>query len=396
MAKVLVLDGHNSAALAFTRSLGRVGHWVCVGTTCGSARLASYSRYCQKHLQYYSPLKNVHRFIVDVCRFTETNRIDLVIPCSEGSLWPVSRFRDEFADVCKLAIPDHTVVEAASDKANTTTLAERAGATVAPFAIVRKLEHMANWSQVSLPAVVKSRQSLQWVSSRAVGSSVEFAYRLSQLREIIGRRLESSEELIVQEYFGGCGAGVAGFAIKGKLLAPFQWMRIREKDPRGSGSSASKSVALSESALRATREIVNMLSFTGLIMVEFKQTADEFCFMEVNARPWGSMQLAIHCGIDFPRICADWHLNQIHPPQTVEYRQGILCRGAVAELTHLENVWEGKPEGWPGEFPSFMSTVLKVLLPWSPRMRYDHLSLWDPQPGVRELLAWGRAKLSSL
>ena len=54
--KVLVTDGNNRAALAITRSLGKVGYDVIVGSEelpC----LASTSKYCCKSFLYPSPQK---------------------------------------------------------------------------------------------------------------------------------------------------------------------------------------------------------------------------------------------------------------------------------------------------------------------------------------------------
>ena len=52
MGRVLVLDGHSAAALAFTRSLGRAGHWVALGANQGVFAPAILSRYCKLSFKY--------------------------------------------------------------------------------------------------------------------------------------------------------------------------------------------------------------------------------------------------------------------------------------------------------------------------------------------------------
>ena len=52
MPRVLVLDGHCSAALAFTRSLGRAGYWVAVGSARGVHAPARLSPYCHIGFDY--------------------------------------------------------------------------------------------------------------------------------------------------------------------------------------------------------------------------------------------------------------------------------------------------------------------------------------------------------
>jgi predicted ATP-grasp superfamily ATP-dependent carboligase len=70
-------------------------------------------------------------------------------------------------------------------------------------------------------------------------------------------------------------------------------------------------------------------------MLEFKVRPDGAPFLlEVNARPWGSMQLAIDAGVDFP-----WLLYQLTTEkqctQVNGYRIGIRNRWLLGDLDHL-------------------------------------------------------------
>ncbi len=72
-------------------------------------------------------------------------------------------------------------------------------------------------------------------------------------------------------------------------------------------------------------------------MVEFKedQSSRVPLLMEVNGRFWGSLQLAIDAGIDFP-----WLLLQMAKGQHVNvpensYRCGVKSRWLLGDLDHL-------------------------------------------------------------
>jgi len=74
-------------------------------------------------------------------------------------------------------------------------------------------------------------------------------------------------------------------------------------------------------------------------MVEFKVSCDGTPFlMEVNARFWGSLQLAIDAGVDFP-----WLLYQLatgRTPDTIEcYKVGIKNRWLVGDVAHLRKLF---------------------------------------------------------
>jgi hypothetical protein len=136
--------------------------------------------------------------------------------------------------------------------------------------------------------------------------------------------------------------------------------------------------------------LVTRVGLQGVSMVEFKKphNGGEPVLMEINARPWGSMQLPISCGVDYPVFLADWLLNGKRPPQEIEYPQGITCRRLISELTHLEHAFRGTPAGWPIPYPAFFPTLLKVSVPWYPGMRYSDLWLSDPVPGFAGLAHW--------
>jgi glycine/D-amino acid oxidase-like deaminating enzyme len=93
----------------------------------------------------------------------------------------------------------------------------------------------------------------------------------------------------------------------------------------------------------------------------------------------------------------NWWLEGKLPPEKITYREGILCRRAVSELTHLSNIRAGRPANWPATYPKFWPTLLWMSLPWRPGMCYDDLWISDLRPGIAALRNWFqvRAKGSS-
>jgi hypothetical protein len=129
-------------------------------------------------------------------------------------------------------------------------------------------------------------------------------------------------------------------------------------------------------------------------MVEFKEVpSGKPVLMEINGRPWGSIQLPIAAGIDYPRFLANWILDGELPPSKINYRKGTECRRMLGDLTHLENLRRGTPAEWPVPYPNFWSSLLKVAVPWYPGLRYDDLSFDDPRPGLAGISYWFRVRL---
>jgi predicted ATP-grasp superfamily ATP-dependent carboligase len=248
---------------------------------------------------------------------------------------------------------------------------------------------------MTFPSVVKDRASVRFVNNSTIFGSVAYAYSREDLATKVTDRLRVAGDVLVQEFVSGVGVGFSGFSIDGEINVPFEWQRVRETDPRGSGSSARKSIPLDPTIAEFSRALIAQAGFNGIAMVEYKREAASGrpVLMEINGRPWGSIQLAIASGIDYPRYVADWYLRGVRPPKDIAYNQNITCRRMVGELTHLENLRRGRPPQWPIPYPSLWLSAMKMAVPWYPGLRYDDISISDPRPGMAEISNWFRVRL---
>ena len=390
MARILLLDGHSAAALAFTRSLGRAGHWTAVGCVRGMFAAAPLSKYCRATFEYCDSVQDKKAFISRVLDFVRGNRIDLIIPITDWTTHPISDHRDLFEHLCSVALPSHHSLKLTSDKFETVQLARSLHVPAPDTWLISRMEDLEYVPELQYPIVVKDRSSARWLDNGAVLGSVSYAYSREDLVQRVKERLKQSTDVLLQRFVAGAGVGFSCFAINGAIFLPFQWLRIRETDPRGSGSSCRRSMPLDPEILEFSRRLIIEAQFQGIAMVEFKKdyANERPVFMEINGRPWGSIALPIASGIDYPRHLAEWYLEGKLPPQRTAYRTGITCRRLVGELGHLENVRRGKPAQWPLPYPNFWKTLAKVAIPWYPGMCYDDVSLSDPRPGLAGISKW--------
>jgi hypothetical protein len=130
-------------------------------------------------------------------------------------------------------------------------------------------------------------------------------------------------------------------------------------------------------------------------MIEFKRDAatGEHVLMEVNARLWGSVQLAIDAGIDFPSALVQSSLGL---PITVNPvgRVGVRSVWELGELDHMWALLRRSPDELqlpPGETAG-LPGVLKALVS---RRLSDHPEVFrwnDPMPFMAELSRWVRGR----
>ena len=99
-----MLDGHSPAALAVTRSLGRAKHLVAVGSNLGLDAPAASSRYCRLSFKHPVPSEDVSGFLEAVLQFAHQNAIELIIPVTDWTVLPLSKHRERFEGVCRVAL----------------------------------------------------------------------------------------------------------------------------------------------------------------------------------------------------------------------------------------------------------------------------------------------------
>ena len=86
----------------------------------------------------------------------------------------------------------------------------------------------------------------------------------------------------------------------------------------------------------AVRKLVAAVGWHGVAMFEFKLDDEgRYCLMEVNGRFWGSLQLAIDAGVDFPRLLWAMSQGRTSGPHELGYRVGLRERWWLGDLDHL-------------------------------------------------------------
>lgn len=398
MARVLVLDGHCNAALAFTRSLGQAGYWVAVGCNRSSLAPAAYSRHCRLSFEYPPSTEAPAEFAAAVLSFVREHGIELVLPMTDWTTFPLVSRQSEFRDLAILAGPPADALEIVSDKYKTVLLARGLNIPTPDTLLARSVKDLETARGWEFPLVVKDRSSVRWLTDKAVFGSASYVYSWEELLHKVQERVEMVGDALVQRFVFGDAVGFSCFVLENKTHLPFQWQRVREENPCGGASCARKSVALDPQVLKFGSKLMIQSGFQGIGMVEFKRDPVDgrLSLMEINGRPWGSLQLAVESGIDYPRHETEWYLRGMRPPGRINYRKHITCRRFIGDLDHLARLRKGKPPNWPGKYPGFWPTLFKVAIPWYPGLRYEDLYFRDLRPGLAEMKHWFNLRLSKL
>jgi predicted ATP-grasp superfamily ATP-dependent carboligase len=141
---------------------------------------------------------------------------------------------------------------------------------------------------------------------------------------------------MVQERIEGEGHGVFLLIWNGTVRAAFAHRRLREKPPWGGVSTLSESVPLGHEILVKSARLLKALGWQGVAMAEFKRDRRDgrSKLMEVNGRFWGSLQLAIDAGVNFPLLLYRLSRGE-DPPTQFDYKVGVKSLWLLGDLDHL-------------------------------------------------------------
>jgi predicted ATP-grasp superfamily ATP-dependent carboligase len=390
MAIVLATDGEQRATLAVVRSLGGAGHEVYV---CAASRnsLAGCSRFCTGTLVAPDPLTDAAGFRRSVAEFCRRSRVDVLLPVTEPAHLAILDVPSVFADVKVVAPPIDRFLNIC-DKRRTARAAAAAGILV-PF------QHEVSASadapeDLRFPVVIKSVRSVMDHDGKRFKGSVSYASGWSQLTAILDATPQYAYPLLLQQRIVGPGVGVFVLIDEGELVAAFSHRRIREKPPSGGVSVYRESTLLDPDLLERSLALLKAFDWQGVAMVEYKLDAStgEPYLMEINGRLWGSLQLAVDSGVDFPRLMVDLAMGK-KPAQVLTYRTGVRSRWWWGDVDHLLARIRHSPEALnlpPGE-PSRMK-VFSEFVRWRRNDQNEILRLVDPLPAVYESAQWLRGR----
>lgn len=389
--KILVTDGDNRAALAITRSLGRRGHRIVVGEKTQPS-LARSSRYCEDGFTYPDPTRSSSAFVEALLATVRERGIDVVFPVAEITTALVMEHKSAFEAHCRIPFADAETFNRASNKVEVVQLAQRLGVPVPVSVILRKPGERPPWPNgLRFPVVIKSHRSRVPVKGAWRSTSVSYAGTEEELETILAEKDVAEYPILLQQRIVGPGSGVFMCYDHGDLVALFSHKRLREKPPSGGVGVLCESVPVSPLARSHAKTLLDHLKWQGVAMVEFKiDQADQTPkLMEINGRFWGSLQLAIDAGVDFPWILLQTVTGErIMPVDT--YRIGVKSRWVLGDLDALlmQLVKPRADLHLPPGYPGKLRSVADFMKPWQKGLHYDVLSFSDMRPGLYEMGRW--------
>lgn len=396
--KILVTDGNTRAALAITRSLGQKGHQVFVGET-DQPSLASSSRYCSSCFVYPNPFHDADVFIDNIIETIRKNSIEVILPVTDITTMLMTDNRDLIEQYSILPFPLPGSIKIAADKYQIMKLADKLNIPIPKTWYLKKHKEIDDLPDtLPYPIVIKPHMSRIRVNDKQwISANVSYADDKKKLATKLKGEDKELFPILIQERINGPGVGVFVCCHRGKLVALFSHRRLREKPPSGGVSVLRESIAVPPMAKRFSEILMECLDWNGVAMIEFKVDERDNIpkLMEINGRFWGSLQLAIDAGVDFPSILIDTiKKDEITP--VFSYKLGVKTRWFWGDVDTLLMILLKRlkelnlPVGHSGRI-KYLIDFLKM---WEKDLHYEVFRKEDIRPWIYETKEWFKRSIN--
>lgn len=306
---LIVDSGWTRAALAATRALGAAGWRVGVAAPTVGGLAASSTTVSARHL--VPPISaDSERWSSAVNRAIASHGYELVLPAGDAELLVLSALRDGIA--ARVPYPRHEIVVRAVDKLALFEAGGRAGLRVPETAELTD-ERLRDWS---FPAMVKARMH------HAVGESRGSGRQLTTVAADRDEALRAGEQIratggtpIIQEIVSGRLLAYTTVTDQaGECVASVTQVASRTWPLAAGVSARAVTIAEDPALTRRVLGLLRELEWNGLAQLQFLTGEDgEPRLIDLNARFYGSLALALASGVNLPAAWAATALGDPHP-----------------------------------------------------------------------------------
>ncbi len=369
---VLLTDGSHNNTLAIIRYLGRKGHVVDILHHKRSA--PAYSKYCNRLVTCPS-LDNETLYVEFILSWVKEHHYDILIPVGANAVKILSQHLRELREYVHVEICDYETINMALDKRLTFQYAEKNGIRHPKTLYPQNFDEALSLSEsLSFPLIIKSsNEAITKFPTIYAADRGELLRALTELQTADAENIQRCFPLI-QERVVGRGYGFFAIYQHGVCKKIFMHERIREYPATGGSSTCARSF-YDPKLLEAGKRILDGLHWHGQAMVEFKKDEKdgEYTLIEINPKFWGSLELCLSSGMDFPSFLCD------------------MAAGRELDFSDLYNrnrlfQWLAAPSGELHRLFQRPSDVFRVVRDW---LRFNSRSdLWisDVKPTLLQMM----------
>ena len=368
MYNILITDAESRKTLSVIRSIGRLNNCKVFAISKYGLAIGSYSKYVERRFKIDSYSEE------QLAALVEKTEADLLLPCSEETVAIVSKSEMLKKKVIS-PVPPYEMFRICRDKSLTIDLAKEVGVDYPKTDYVENVDNLIRKLNCrpknEFPVIVKPTESSGSRGLRLIES-------IASVNESLVHVWSSYNGFLIQELIplGGNVVDAVFLYKDGRCIASFSDTRLRTYPPKMGACTLGVSTH-DDRALEMGQMLLNNLSWNGFAQVEFRESPKDgkLYLMEINPRLWGSVQLPIFAGVNFPKIMIESFLeNKDISPDELDYKTGVYFR------------WFGDYLSIMNDSESFKKKLLKLIKKPNGRLTTQILDSRDLLPSIFFLL----------
>ena len=350
MAKILVPDYQGQHVISGIRSLVRQGDICDVAWN----KRYCYSKYVKNFYRISSSNKDDSKYVSDIIKLCHNKEYDAVLPFGNSSYYALSKHSQKLNGNVNVIVPDYELYSIAHDKYKTIEFCKNIGISTPELFTDYTYKDINDISRhVRYPVVIKAK----------IGTGVEKGLRYANNEEELKRYYyeisecvaetgaSNYESPIIQEYIPGFIHDACTLTINGKVINILT-QRRNIMYPIYGGVGAVNVTTHDQKLSSIARKLLEALKWHGPAQIEFKydERDKQYKIIEINPKLWGTLDLSIKVGMDFPLMIRNILLGE-DVETNKNYPEGVRYKFLFPQATfaYLQSISEF---GFKGIFDS--------------------------------------------
>lgn len=318
---VVVLGGHVQG-LSLTRSLGKKGIPVIVidKENC----ISRFSRYCLKFM--YCPDYFSEEFVLFLIYLAKKEDLKkwILLPTNDHAVYSISKERKILSEYYNIITPNMEIINKIYDKKNLLNLSSSIGIDIPKTHYPGRSN--LDIKELNYPIIIKGINGMNFY--QCFKKKAFYCSSYNELEEnirFIAKYFPISQIFIQEVIPHRCEDIVSytSFSINGAVKSFWMGNKVREH-PIEFGTATFAESCFDGNLQKMGAHLINALDYTGVSEIEFiKDRRDnKYKLIEMNARTWLWVDLAIQCGINYSQMIY-CYLNELPLTQKTAYNIGV-------------------------------------------------------------------------
>lgn len=373
----LVTDGLWRKSLSAIRSLGKAGYHVLV---MGDSffTIGFWSSFARRRILAPTAAYDSAQFgkclLRELEELSRKSSMVVLVPMEDASVMWVAANIEKIDKLAHVLLPPIKSLNIAQDKWKTLEVASKIGL---PCPLTKYAERFNDFI-----SAINQFQGRDFVVKPCHGTgSAGIVYGEQRSESQWKLYWEEKGPVVIQERIPPEGEGLGVCLLmdrNGECVASFAHKRLREY-PVSGGPSTDRVSIYAPGLVSDSIKLLKQLSWRGVAMVEWKMDPRDGTakLMEINPRFWGSLELDVRAGVDFPVLYAKAALGEKTAP-VHEYAAGVRCRWIQGDLMRYLSQPRNKRE----KVSKFLKGFFLLSEEWNREDIRGSLASWFCIPGL--------------